>query len=68
MVIAQSLERIADHAVNIAEDVIYVVKGGDVRHIKAEGLHDLNQEHGKPTTGQSKAGKRNNMKGNRKKS
>ncbi len=38
MFVARNLERIADHATNIAEDVIFLVKGVDVRHHHSEKL------------------------------
>ena len=36
IIIARNLERVADHATNIAEDVIFWVRGADVRHHLAE--------------------------------
>jgi phosphate transport system protein len=32
LLIARNLERVADHATNIAEDVIFWTRGADVRH------------------------------------
>jgi len=32
MVIAKSLERIADHAKNVAEEVVFLLEGRDIRH------------------------------------
>lgn len=42
----RSLERIGDHAGNIAEHVIYLVKGLNVRHVEAEEIHARLKERG----------------------
>ncbi|MDX1952194.1 MAG: phosphate signaling complex protein PhoU [Verrucomicrobiota bacterium] len=38
MVISKSLERIADHATNVAEEVVYLFEGRDIRHTGKSGI------------------------------
>ena len=39
--VAKAIERVGDHAKNLAEQVIYVVKGADVRHNTPEDVENI---------------------------
>jgi phosphate transport system protein len=41
MVVAKSLERIADHAKNVAEEVVYLCEAEDIRHSGKGRVHSL---------------------------
>jgi len=42
---ARALERVGDHAVNLCEEVIYLVEGNDIRHLS---LEDIRRRHALP--------------------
>ena len=50
MVISKSLERIADHATNVAEEVVYLYEGHDIRHLECEQTPGTNPLEQAPTT------------------
>jgi phosphate transport system protein len=39
--VAKAIERVGDHAKNLAEQVIYIVKGRDVRHHPVETVESI---------------------------
>ena len=40
---ARALERVGDHAVNLCEEVIYLVEGNDIRHLSLEEIKRRHQ-------------------------
>jgi phosphate transport system protein len=41
LAVARALERVADHATNVAEEVFYLLKGRDIRHDKVLRKHEI---------------------------
>ncbi|MGH8128237.1 MAG: PhoU domain-containing protein, partial [Gammaproteobacteria bacterium] len=50
---ARALERIGDHAKNMAEYIVFLVHGKDVRHLGLSGME--REVHGLSRTGQEAA-------------
>jgi len=44
MIVSKSLERIADHATNVAEEVVYLCEAQDIRHSAAAAARALSKE------------------------
>lgn len=40
LLIGRAIERVGDHAKNIAEDIFYLYRARDIRHEQAVGVHD----------------------------
>jgi len=50
MIVAKSLERIGDHATNVAEEVVYLCEAQDIRHTGkgASAALQTEMEHKRP--------------------